>query len=285
MASISERARDRAGRVGRFLWSGWAGVAGLALFAALWQAAHEAWGALVLPAPLAAARAAGRLAVDPDNAAAVAVTLGRALAGFAAAGLVATGLGVACGYSAAAMRAARPILTLVVGVPPIAWMVLALLWFGSSDATVALTVAVAAGPILFAAAAEGIAGRDRTLDAMARSFGATALARFATLGLRQAAGHILPALALALGASVKVAVMAELLTSTGGVGGALATARANLDIEEATAWVLIAVAGLVAAETLLIAPLRAEAERWREAERPWGVRRQSPPAPPARKPA
>jgi NitT/TauT family transport system permease protein len=275
MASISERLATRAGRAGRFLWSGWAGVAGLALVAAAWQAAHEAHGAFVLPAPLDTLRAAARLLADPGHRADALDTLARALQGFALAGGAGAAAGLACGHSAAAMRAARPVLTFVIGVPPIAWIVLALIWLGSGEPTVIATVSIAAAPILFAAGAEGAATRDRGLDDMARVFGANAPQRFATLGLRQAAAHLFPAAVLALGTAVKVAVMAELLTSAGGVGGALATARANLDVAEAVAWVLIAVGGLTAAEALLIAPLRAEAERWREAARPWGVKREA----------
>jgi NitT/TauT family transport system permease protein len=273
MASISERLAARAGRAGRFFWSGWAGLAGLALVAASWQAAHEAYGAFVLPAPLDTLRAAARLLSDPAHRADALDTLARALQGFALAGGAGAAAGLACGYSAAAMRAARPVLTFVIGVPPIAWIVLALIWLGTGEPTVIAVVCVAVAPILFAAGAEGAATRDRGLDDMARVFGATAPQRFLTLGLRQAAAHLFPAAALALGTAVKVAVMAELLTSAGGVGGALATARANLDVAEAVAWVLIAVGGLTAAESLLIAPLRAEAERWREAARPWGVKR------------
>ena len=55
--------------------------------------------------------------------------------------------------------------------------------------------------------------------------------------------------------------------------GALARARADLDVETATAWVLIAVSGLVAVEYGVLHPIRAELERWREAARPWGVKR------------
>ena len=33
----------RTGRIGRFVWSGWAGLAALFLSCALWQAGHEAY--------------------------------------------------------------------------------------------------------------------------------------------------------------------------------------------------------------------------------------------------
>jgi NitT/TauT family transport system permease protein len=94
-----------------------------------------------------------------------------------------------------------------------------------------------------------------------------------TVGLRHVSAHLFPAAAITLGTAFKVAVMAELLANTGGVGGALASARANLDVATALAWVMIAVAALIAVEYGIVHPIRSAFERWREAARPWGVKR------------
>jgi len=264
---------DRLGRFGQFLWSGWAGVAGLALFAALWQAGHERFGAFILPAPLETLAAGWTIAGDPASWILAGTTTLRAVEGFVLAGLAGTAGGIAAGYSPATMRLARPILTVLIGVPPIAWIVLAMIWFGSTDGTVVTTVVVAAVPVVFVGVAEGAVTRDRGLDDMARAFGAGPLARLTTLGFRHIAAFLFPALTVALGSAFKVAVMAELLANTGGIGGALAAARANLDVAEALAWVLIAVAGLILVEHALVHPVRAEFDRWRDAARPWGVKR------------
>jgi len=71
----------------------------------------------------------------------------------------------------------------------------------------------------------------------------------------------------------KVAVMAELLANAGGIGGALADARVQLDIAQALAWVMVAVMLLIAVEYTLVQPVRGELERWRRALQPWGVKR------------
>ncbi len=273
MSAATIGAATRIGRIGRFLWAGWAGVAALSLFAALWSAGHRAYGAFILPDPVATLVAVGRLVAD-DGARAIALTTAlRAIEGFVLAATFGTTLGLLAGYSAASLRLARPFVTLLLGVPPIAWIVLAMIWYGSTDATIVVTVVVAGLPLAFVGAAEGVATRDRGLDDMARAYGASDLQRFLTLGLRHVAAHVFPALTVTLGSSVKVAIMAELLANTGGIGGALARARADLDVETATAWVLLAVAGLIAAEYGLLHPIRAELERWREAARPWGVKR------------
>lgn len=264
---------DRFGRFGKFIWSGWAGLAGLSLLAALWQMGHDIYGDFILPAPLATFSTVISLLQDPEAIEISLKTAGRALKGFFLAALIGGTTGVIAGYSLATLRVVRPVLTVVLGVPPIAWVVLAMIWFGSTDGTIVTTVIVASMPIIFAGAAEGIATRDRGLDDMARAFGAGPIMRVWTIGLRHLSAHFFPALILAVGMAFKVAVMAELLTSTGGIGGALAHARSNLDMTVALAWILIAIIALIIVEYAMIHPVRAELERWREAAKPWGVKR------------
>ncbi|GFZ90209.1 ABC transporter permease [Elstera cyanobacteriorum] len=277
IASICKRSAaaglDRLGRSLGFLWGGWAGLAAVFLLAAVWQAGHEAYGAFVLPRPEETLRAAWAILQRPDYRAIVALSLLRALEGFAMASILGVLLGLASGYSPASLRLARPLLTLMLGVPPIAWIVLAMIWFGIGQGTILATIVIAVAPVLFVGAVEGVAQRDRGLDILCQAFGAGPFRRFWASACPQAMQQIFPALALGLGVAVKVAVMAELLTHTVGIGRLLATARANLDITEALAWVLIAVGGLILLEYGVLHPLRAEAERWRDASRAWGVRR------------
>lgn len=264
---------ERAARCGRFLWSGWAGLAGLSLFAALWQLGHEAYGSFVLPAPAETFAAMAGLLGDPGNWGLTAATALRALCGFLAAAAFGTLAGVVAGFHPAVMRLARPQATLLLGVPPIAWIVLLMIWFGTGAGTVAATAAVAALPIVFAGAAEGVAARDQGLDDMARAAGMGAFARLFRVALRQMLSSLFPALAMALGTAFKAAVMAELIANAGGIGGELANARASLDVAAALAWVLLSVAALITVEYGLLHPLRGAFERWRDAARPWGVKR------------
>src|SRR5690606_38318288 len=120
----------RLGRIGRLVWSSWSGLSAIFLFCVVWQIGHEAYGAFILPSPLAAAQAVVQLASQEANWQTAAVTTRRALEGFALAALVGISTGIVAGYSAASIRFARPLITLILGVPPIAWIVLAMIWFG-----------------------------------------------------------------------------------------------------------------------------------------------------------
>jgi NitT/TauT family transport system permease protein len=263
----------RLARIGAFAWSAWIGLAALCLIAAVWQWGHEAFGDFVLPSPLSVALRVSETLRTSESWPIAAATARRALIGLAISLAAGGVLGLVSGYSPAAMRLARPIISVLLGVPPIAWIVIVMIWFGSTDTTIIIAVVAAAAPLIFLGAAEGAAMRDRGLEDMARAFGAGPLSLVFGVGLRQASLSLFPVLIMALGTAFKVAVMSELLTNAGGVGGSLADARATLDVGAALAWVVIAVGLLFAFEYGLIQPVRSEVERWRAAAQPWGVKR------------
>jgi NitT/TauT family transport system permease protein len=262
-----------AGWAGRYVWSAWAGAAGLFCFAAAWQAGHEFYGSFILPSPLETLRALVTIAQEPTFATAAWETAERSLIGFLLAVGVGTTTGAIAGYSFAAMRLMRPIVTVILGVPPIAWIVLALIWFGSTGGSAVMTVVVAALPISFAGGLEGVATRDRGLDTMARAFGAGMWLRFRTVTAPHLISYLFPAWTTTAGTAWKVTVMAELLSNTGGIGGELATARTLFDIPRVMALIVAVVAFALITEYVILHPIRDRLERWREAGLPWGVKR------------
>lgn len=262
-----------AGWTGRYVWSAWAGAAGLFCVAAAWQAGHEIYGSFILPSPLETLQALYVIAQEPAFAKAARETAERSLIGFLLAVAVGTTTGAIAGYSFAAMRLMRPIVTVILGVPPIAWIVLALIWFGATGGTAVITVVVAALPISFAGGLEGVATRDRALGIMAQSFGAGAWLRFRTVTAPHLISYLFPAWTTTAGTAWKVTVMAELLSNAGGIGGELATARALFDIPRVMALIVAVVTFALITEYVLLHPLRDRLERWREAGLPWGVKR------------
>lgn len=245
-------ARRREGVIGRW---GWGGL-GIALLAAAWQWGFHSFGPFVLPSLQDTAAAMLRLATSGAAVPALAETAAHAVGGFVIGGAAGLAVGVAGGLVAPIGATAAPVLTMILGTPPIAWVVLALLWFGPGGATPAFTVAVTAAPIVFLAALQGVRSRDAGLAEMAAVYRAPALQRMTDLVLPTLGAYLLPAFATALAFSFKVAVMAEVLSGASGVGGAIATARAHLDLPETMAWIVLVVLFLLLADAVLLAPLR-----------------------------
>lgn len=259
--------------LGRYVWAGWAGAAGLFCVAAFWQFGHELYGSFILPSPFETLRALIGLAEVPGFYEIAGNSIQRSLVGFLLAAGLGTALGVVAGYFFAAMRLLRPVVTLLMGVPPIAWIVLAIIWFGSSGGSAILTVVIASFPIAFAGGLEGVVTRDRALEQMARSYGASPFTRLRTVTLPHLLSYLYPAWITTAGNAWKVVVMAEILSNTGGIGGALANSRALFDIPQVMAWILLVVIFALVTEYVLLQPIREGLERWRAAGIPWGVKR------------
>jgi NitT/TauT family transport system substrate-binding protein len=158
---------------------------------------------------------------------------------------------------------ARPLVTVMLGTPPIAWLVLALLWFGASDGTPVFTVFIACFPVVFGAALQGTRTLDGQLREMARAFRLPAPMTLAEVYGPHVLAYVFPAWITALGQAWKVVVMAELLASADGVGAALAVARSQLDTAATLAWIGALVGLLLALEYGLLEPIKRELERWR----------------------
>lgn len=247
-----------------YLWSGWGAIASLLLFLAVWEWVNQLYGSLVLPTPIETFLAFQQLVADGEMWAELGITAWRAMMGFLVSVAVGTVLGIAAGLSMTASMMSRPIVTVFVGMPPIAWIVLALLWFGASDTTPIFTVFVACFPIVFVGAMQGARTTDNQLKMMAEAFQMPRWMRFIDVYLPHIISYLFPAWISALGMSWKIVVMAELLATSDGVGAALAVSRSHLDTAASMAWIMAVVVLLLLVEYLLLEPIKRQLERWRE---------------------
>jgi NitT/TauT family transport system permease protein len=152
----------------------------------------------------------------------------------------------------------------LLGTPPIAWLVLAMLWFGSGDGTPVFTVFIACLPVVFVGGMQGARTLERHWRDLARAYRLPWHMRVLDVYLPHVVSYLFPAWIVALGSSWKVVVMAELLSSDTGVGAELATSRAQLDMAATLAWIGAVVLVLLALEYLLLEPIKREIERWRD---------------------
>lgn len=255
------------GRALAYLWSGWGAIASLLLFTALWQYGADHFGPLVLPQPLAVGQQLGQMLHDSGPWADIAITGRRALLGFLLSLLIGSALGILAGLSMTTAMLSRPIITLLMGIPPIAWLILALLWFGMGDGTPVFTVFIACFPIIFVGAMQGTRTLDGQLQEMAQIFRVPLRMRWLDLYLPHIFSYLFPAWTAALGMSWKIVVMAELLSTDDGIGAALAVARSHLDSQSSLAWILALIITLLAVEYLLLEPLKRHVESWRDENR------------------
>lgn len=250
-----------------YFWSGWASLASLCLLMALWEFGNLIYGDFILPAPLDALNALWQEITLAEGWPYIQTTFVRAITGFFLSALVGSIIGIAAGLSMTVARAARPIVTFLLGVPPIAWIVLALLWFGMGGMAPIFTVVVTTLPLTFAAAVEGTRTLDRRFLDMSTIFRVPFHMKLWDLYLPHILSYLFPAWVNALGMAWKVTVMAELLATNDGIGAGMALARANLETATAMGWIMATVILLLAVEYLFLEPLKRHLESWRQQDK------------------
>ncbi len=240
--------RDGARRgAGNFLLVG----LGVLALVGLWQLGFTLGGPFVLPAPTETFATALSLIGDGSVWQPALATTGHVLAGYAVGAAVGVALGLIGGSVDALGTALQVISTIILGIPPIIWIVLALFWFGPHGIVPTFTVAIGIAPFVFAAALMGMRTTHPELEELADAFHAPLKQRFLEIRLPQLSVALAPALTSALGFAWKMALMAEVLDAGSGLGGRVALARANLDLPETMAWVVIALALLLLTDFLL----------------------------------
>ncbi|MGB6329331.1 MAG: ABC transporter permease [Halarcobacter sp.] len=246
-----------------YLWSGWGAIASIFLFIATWDVGNQIYGNLVLPSPLETFQTLFLMLQDELVIQEIKTTLYRAAVGFGSSLLFGSILGLLAGFFATASMMSRPIVTILMGMPPIAWIVLAMIWFGMGDETVIFTVIIASFPIIFVGALQGTRTLEGDLQEMAKSFNLPWHMKFIDIYFPHIFSYIFPAWVSALGMAWKIVIMAELLATSNGIGASLAVARSQLDTPTALALVTIMIGSLMFIEYIILEPIKREVELWR----------------------
>jgi ABC-type nitrate/sulfonate/bicarbonate transport system permease component len=195
-------------------------LAALALVLALWQAAVWLGAApeRYLPPPLAAASALARIVATPDDMKAVALTLLRALAGFA----LTVPLGIALGILGAAVpvvqRMLRPWTELLRPLPPAAIIPITVFAIGFGLKLYLFIIVFAAiWPVYFNTVA-AFSGTDEVLLRTGRAFGCGRLALIGSIVLPHALPQIFIGIRIAASVSLIGSVVTDLFAGQDGLG-------------------------------------------------------------------
>ena len=192
---------------------------------AIWSLAIHLTNTKIFPSPMAVARAIAQLARHGQLWSYIAASLGRVAAGYAGAIVIGIPLGFLLGWYAPLARAVNPLIQMLRPISPLAWMPLAVIWFGIGNAAPIFLIFIASLFPIVIAAANGVrnippmylqAGRNFDLSTpqlMLRVVAPAALARIA-VGLR-----------IAFGVAWLVLVAAEMIAVDSGLGYLIIDAR------------------------------------------------------------
>lgn len=220
-------------------------IIGLSTMLCLWQLAVS--GGLIdsflLPSPIQVAVALYNLGSDGSLYVHIFASLQRVIGGFVLACLVGCVLGFATGWNPFVSDLVKPCVEALRPIPPLAWIPLAIVWFGVGNAPSYFLVFIGAVFPVFVGTYAAVRSIDRTQVNAALCLGASGWLLFKDVLLPPALTIIFPSLRIALGIGWMCVVTAELIAAQSGLGYLIQQSRLLFQIQNVVAG--MAVIGLI----------------------------------------
>ncbi len=152
-------------------------------------------------------------------------SMSRVIGGFLIGGVLALPLGLLMGANKTAYKLCDPLLQILRPIPPIAYIPLAILWFGLGNPPAFFLISIGSFfPILMNTIA-GVQNVDGIYLRAARNLGAGQLTLFRRVILPAAAPYILSGARIGMGTAFIVVIVAEMIAVTNGLGYRILEAR------------------------------------------------------------
>jgi ABC-type nitrate/sulfonate/bicarbonate transport system permease component len=196
------------------------GLVGALSILLLWETSARWLGgdARVLPAPTQAVAAAWNHLSAAELAQHIGWSLWRIVAGFALGALAGVALGVASGWYAGLARLVRPLIELLRPIPPLAWIPIAIVWFGLGESSKIFVIFLGAFFPVFTNAWRGMVSVPPVLLAAARTMDVDGPVLLFKVALPAALPDIATGLRVGFGLSFGILVAAELIAAERGMG-------------------------------------------------------------------
>jgi NitT/TauT family transport system permease protein len=200
----------------------------LAVFAIVllgWDLAVRASGSDLFPRPTEVARGLIELIEKGLLLKYTVASLFRVTWGFSLAVVVGIPAGLILGWYARAFEAFNPMIQMLRPISPIAWIPIAILWFGVSDAAPIFLIFLASVFPITVSAMAAVQNMQPVYLRAARNFGLTRTQLFTRVVLPASLPQIITGLRIALGIAWLVVVAAEMIAVNSGLGYLIIDAR------------------------------------------------------------
>lgn len=195
------------------------------LFLAAWHLAVKASGSDIFPTPLEVLRGLVELAQQGLLLKYIVASLFRVSWGFALAVLVGVPLGLVLGWFRPAFAALNPYIQILRPISPIAWIPVAILWFGVKDTAPVFLIFLASVFPIAVSSMSAVQNMQQVYLRAAQNFGLGGLTLFRRVILPAALPQIITGIRIALGVAWLVVVAAEMIAVNSGLGYLIIDAR------------------------------------------------------------
>jgi NitT/TauT family transport system permease protein len=200
-------------------------IAGIAAFLLAWQAGVALHPHSLVPGPVAVARAIGELAVSGLLFRYVVASLFRVTWGYLTALLIAVPCGIALGLARRGEEALNPLLQLLRPISPLAWIPIAILWFGVGDVAAIFLIFLASFLPLTLTAMNAVHNIEGVHLAAGANFGLTQRQLVRSVIVPAILPQLIVGMRITLGIAWLVVVAAEMIAVSSGLGFLIIDAR------------------------------------------------------------
>ena len=196
-----------------------------ALFLLIWDLSVRFSGSDLFPKPIEVARAIVELIQHGLLVKYVVASLFRVSWGFALATLIGIPFGLVLGWYTRAAQAFNPLIQIFRPISPIAWIPVAILWFGVSDAAPIFLIFLASVFPITVSAMAAVRNMQPVYVRAAKNFGLSEWELFSQVIFRACLPQIITSVRIALGIAWLVVVAAEMIAVNSGLGYLIIDAR------------------------------------------------------------
>jgi ABC-type nitrate/sulfonate/bicarbonate transport system permease component len=175
----------------------------------------------------------------------------RILGGFAVSGVVGVAFGIALAMSKQLNATFMPVVRFVTGVPALTWVLLAIIWFRSTELRIWFLMLVLMAPIVTVNTYDGVRAISYELYQMALSLRPSKLRLLCMIILPGAMPFIFSGLKVGLSFGGRFVVFAEAMSADSGIGSAMYTMNQTFDIAGIIVWTLLLVIVLAILDVVL----------------------------------
>jgi len=193
-------------------------TASVAVGVLLWAMASARLDSLLFPSPLQALAAFWQMLGNGELLADVAISVQRIAIGFALGCLVGIPLGLAMGLFRIVRAVCDPVVQFLRFVPPIAWLIPAIMWFGIGEASKVLIIFYMTVFLVLLNTMAGVAAIPKNQIRAAGNFSVSRLQLFTLVVFPSTLSYSIAGARIALGNSFAAVVGAELIAADAGLG-------------------------------------------------------------------
>ncbi len=252
----------------------WQGALALVIFILIWHVASTTglfgrvppeYSQLLLPPPSVVVKALFEMARTGYLWDHVSVSILRVAVGFSLSVIIAVPLGIGMGLSRSLNNFAEPLVRIFSPIPGVAWVPLAILWFGLGDEAAIFIITIGSIFPVLLNTIQGVQDVDTHLVDAARLMGASHWQIVRRVMFPSLVPYLVTGFRTGLGFAWRVVIAAELVGVPKGIGYMLTIGRSTGRTEVTIVTMMVLGILMLAVEEIVFAPLEQHTSSWRRA--------------------